>query len=164
MPLGVVFVLSPRDWRPPERGVAVVSSRFGVDLRTASVGPLAAILGVKGVRPIFLAAAALRCGGRGLESGILESEPTALEAVVERVVVAVSARTCCCCCLLLKPSGGERVLDVTATETGREGNRPRTWGEGVTGDLGDLAVVRRFGSRVWPETEVDEVLAEAVEE
>lgn len=57
-----------------------------------------AIFGVRGVRPMFFAAAALSCGGRGLESGgILGVEPGALEAEVERVVVVVNARTCCCC-------------------------------------------------------------------
>lgn len=99
------------------------SSRFCVDLRPrggATARPLAAILGVRGVRPTFLRAAALSCGGRGLESpgGILE----ALEED-ERVVVVVNARTCCCCLCSWKPSGGERESEET---TGAEGNRART--------------------------------------
>lgn len=58
-------------------------------------------MGVKGVRPtVFAAAAALSCGGRGLESpaGILTADGAELEdveRVVERVVVVVRARTCC---------------------------------------------------------------------
>ena len=70
-----------------------------------AIGPgFAAILGVRGVRPTVLAAAALSCGGRGLLSpmGILvvlaleaalEEEMDRLELVV--VVVVVTARTCC---------------------------------------------------------------------
>lgn len=54
-------------------------------------------MGVRGVRPTFFAAAALSCGGRGLESppgGILGvTELDGVERV--EVFVAVRARTCC---------------------------------------------------------------------